>query len=117
MNGTFNKGIKVFTKMDLRQDYNNIQIKKGNKWKTVFIILEGLFELIVISFGLINLLAMFQTMMKKILWDLINTKKVASFINDVIIRTEIEEGHDKIIEKVVKRLAKNDLYIKPEKYK
>ena len=60
---------------------------------------------------------MFQTMMKKILWDLINTKKVASFINDVIIRTEIEEGHDKIIEKVVKRLAKNDLYIKPEKYK
>ena len=60
---------------------------------------------------------MFQTMMKKILWDLINTKKVASFINDVIIRTEIKEGHDKIIEKVVKRLAKNDLYIKPEKYK
>ena len=60
---------------------------------------------------------MFQTMMKKILWDLINTKKVASFINDVIIRTEIKEGHDKIIEKVVKRLSKNDLYIKPEKYK
>ena len=60
---------------------------------------------------------MFQTMMKKILWNLINTKKVASFINDVIIRTEIEEEHDKIVEEVVKRLAKNDLYIKPEKYK
>ena len=40
-----------------------------------------------------------------------------SFIDDVIIGTEGEEGHDKLVEEVVKRLAENDLYIKLEKYK
>jgi len=55
-------------------------------------------------------------MMNKILWNLINIGKVVSFTNDVIIGTE-EKGHDEIIEKVVKTLAENDLYIKPGKYK
>jgi len=42
---------------------------------------------------------------------------VASFINDVIVKMEGEKGYDKVVEKVVKRLAENNLYIKPEKYK
>ena len=42
---------------------------------------------------------------------------MASFIDDVIVGTEEEAGHDEIVEEVVKRLAENDLYIKPEKYK
>jgi len=42
---------------------------------------------------------------------------MASFINDIIIGTEEEERHDKLIEEVIKRLAENDLYIKPEKCK
>ena len=56
-------------------------------------------------------------MMNEILWDLINTKKVASFIDDVIIGTEMKKGHDKIVEKVVKRLVENNLYVKPKKCK
>ena len=68
-------------------------------------------------FRLTNLPAIFQTMMNKILQDLINTGKVVSFIDDVIIGIETEEGYDKIVKKVVRRLAENDLYIKPEKYK
>ena len=48
---------------------------------------------------------------------MINTRKVASFIDNVIVGTEMEEGHDKIIEEVVKRLTENNLYIKLEKYK
>jgi len=40
-----------------------------------------------------------------------------SFIDDVIIGTEIEEGHDELVEEVVKRLAENDLYIKQKKCK
>jgi len=55
--------------------------------------------------------------MNKILQDLINTGKVESFIDNVIIGTETEEGYNKIVEKVVKRLAENDLYVKPEKCK
>ena len=68
-------------------------------------------------FGLMNSPATFQTMMNEILWDLINTGKMMSFINDIIIRTETEEEHNELVEEVVRRLAKNDLYIKLEKYK
>jgi len=48
---------------------------------------------------------------------LINTGEIASFIDSVIVETEEKEKHDKIIEEVVKRLEKNYLYMKPEKYK
>ena len=68
-------------------------------------------------FGLINSQVIFQIMINKILWDFINTGKVVSFINNIIIRTEIKEGHDELVEEVVKRLVENDLYIKPEKCK
>ena len=61
-------------------------------------------------FELTNLLAAFQTMINKILQDLINTRKVASFIDDIIIRTETEEELDEIVEEVVKRLVENNLY-------
>ena len=78
---------------------------------------ERSFELIVMFFGLMNSSVTFQTIMNKILYDLINTGKVASFINDIIIGTEGEEEHDEIVEEVVKRLAENNLYVKPERCK
>ncbi len=53
--------------------------------------MEGSFEPMVMFFGLTNLPATFQAMMNELLRDLINTGKVAVFINDVIIRTESEE--------------------------
>ena len=66
-------------------------------------------------FGMMNLPAIFQAMMNKILRDMINEGKVAAFVDDVLVGTETEEGHDEIIEEVLKRLEENDLYIKPEK--
>ena len=54
-------------------------------------------------------------MINELLKDLINTGKMAAFIDNVIIETEEEEEHDEIIEEVIRRLAENDLYIKPEK--
>ena len=53
--------------------------------------------------------------MNEILRDLINEGKVATFVDYVLVGTETEEGHDEIVEEVLKRLEKNDLYIKPEK--
>ena len=75
------------------------------------------FEPMVIFFGLTNSLATFQTMMNELLRDLINTGKVAVFIDNVIVGTKSEEGHNELVEKVIKRLEENNLYIKPEKYK
>ena len=78
---------------------------------------EGSFELTVIFFGLTNSPATFQAMMNELLRDLINIGKVVAFIDDVIIGTESEEGHDELVAEVIKRLEKNDLYVKPEKCK
>jgi len=66
-----------------------MRIKEGDEWKVVFITPEGSFELTVMFFRLINLLAMFQTMMNEISQNLINTRKVVSFIDDVIFGTEV----------------------------
>ena len=79
--------------------------------------LEGSFKHMIMFFGLTNSPAMFQTMMNKILQDLINTGEVASFIDDMIVEMEEEEEYDEVVEEVVRRLVENDLYIKPEKYK
>ena len=82
-----------------------------------FTTLEGFFKPMVMFFGLTNSPAMFQAMMNKLLRDLINIEKVAVFINDVIVGTETEEGHDKIVAEVIRRLEENDLYVKLEKCK
>jgi len=108
---------KLFTKMDLRWGYNNVRIKEGDEWKAAFMMPEGLFEPTVMFFGLTNSPATFQAMMNELLRDLINMGKVAVFIDDVIMGTETEEGHDELVAEVIKRLEENDLYVKPEKCK
>ena len=81
----------------------------------MFTTLEGFFEPTVMFFGLTNSPAMFQAMMNKLLRDLINTGKVVAFIDDMIVETEMEEGHNELVAEVIKRLEENDLYVKPEK--
>ena len=103
--------------MDLRWEYNNVRIKEGDKWKAAFTTLEELFESLVMFFGLTNSPVTFQMMMNELLRDLINTGKVAAFIDDVIVGTEKEEVHDKIVAEVIRRLEENDLYVKLEKCK
>jgi len=76
-----------------------------------------LFEPTVIFFGLMNSPVIFQTMMNEILRDLINTGEVASFIDDIIVETEEEKRHNKVVKKIVKKLVENNLYVKPEKCK
>ena len=63
---------KVFIKMGLRWEYNNVQVKEGDKWKAAFTTHLGVFEPVVMYFGLTNLPATFQAMMNNILRDLIN---------------------------------------------
>jgi len=54
-------------------------------------------------------------MMNEIMRDLINERKVAVFVDDMLVGTDSEEGHDEIVMEVLRRLEENDLYVKPEK--
>jgi len=92
-----------------------VRIKEGDKWKGAFMTHVGSFEPIVMFFGITNLPATFQEMINEILKDMINEEKVVAFVDDVLVGTETEEGHDEVMEEVLRRLEKNNLYVKPEK--
>jgi len=75
----------------------------------------GSYEPVVMFFGITNSSATFQGMMNEILRDMIDERRVAAFVDNVLIGTKTEEGHNKIVEEVLKRLEENNLYVKPEK--
>ena len=75
------------------------------------------YEPTVIYFGLTNSSATFQTIMNNLFQDLINQEDTAIFINDILVATDTKEGHNELVEEVLKRLEENDLFVKPEKYK
>jgi len=76
----------------------------------------GLFEPIVMYFGLMNSPATFQAMINDLFRNMINKGNVATFIDNVLVATETEKEHDEIVEKVLRQLEENDLYVKSEKY-
>jgi len=71
----------------------------------------------VMYFGLTNSPATFQTIINNLFQDLINQGDTATFIDDILVATDTEEGYDELVEKVLKRLEENDLFVKPEKCK
>jgi len=93
-----------------------MRIKEEDEWKGAFTIHVRFFEPTVMFFGMTNSPATFQAMINKILRDMINEEKVAAFVDDVLVGTETEKGHDEIVEEVLRRLEENNLYVKPEKY-
>ena len=66
-------------------------------------------------FGITNSPATFQVIMNEILRNMINEGKVTAFVDNMLVGTEIEEGHNEIVEEVLRRLEENNLYVKPEK--
>ena len=92
-----------------------MKIKEEDEWKAVFSIPEGAFELMVIFFELTKSLATFQAMINDLLRNMIEAEDVAAFIDNVMVETEIEKGHDNIMEEVLRRMVENDLFVKPEK--
>ena len=107
----------MFTKLDLRWGYNNVRIKEGDKWKAAFTIHIRVYEPMVMYFGLTNSSTTFQAMMNDLFRDLINQGDTATFINNILVAIDTEEGHNKLVKKVLRRLEKNDLFVKPEKCK
>ena len=73
------------------------------------------YKLTVMFFRLTNLLANFQAMMNDILRKLDNTGEMAFLIDNVLVGTGTEEKHIEVVEEILKRMEKNNLYIKLEK--
>ena len=111
------RGAKYFTALDVRWGYNNVRMKQGDEWKAAFRTNRGLFEPLVMFFGLCNSPATFQTMMNEIFRDLITEGRVVVYIDDILIFSMTMEEHRETVRRVLEILRKNNLYLKPEKCK
>jgi hypothetical protein len=108
-------GAKYFTKLDVHWGFNNVWIKDGDEWKVAFHTNQGLFELLVMFFGLTNSPATFQTMMNDIFSDMISEGVVVVYLDDILIFTKDLDEHHRITQRVLGRLAEHELYLRPEK--
>src|ERR1700723_4296912 len=106
---------KLFTKLDLQWGYNNVHIKEGDEWKAAFATHWGSFESLVMFFRMTNSPPTFQNMMNDVLKEEIDRGVVIVFIDDVLIYTEDEEGHEEMEKEVLQKLKENDLFLKAEK--
>jgi len=110
-------GARYFTKLNVRWGFNNVHIKPGDKWKAAFRTNRGLFEPLVMFFGMTNSLATFQTMMNNIFQNLIAEGIVVVYLDDILIFTKMEEEHAQAVRRMLQVLKENKLFLCPEKCK
>jgi len=87
------KGARYFNKLDVRWGYNNVRIQEGDEWKAAFITNKGLFEPLVMFFGLTNSPATFQTMMNHLFRGLIAKGHVVIYMDNILIFMATIEEH------------------------
>ncbi|UTT92619.1 hypothetical protein NDA17_001775 [Ustilago hordei] len=91
---------RIYTKLDLRAAYNLIRIAKGDEWKTAFGTQLGLYEYLVMPFGLANAPAHFQSFINDIFQDIIGVYVVV-YLDDFLIFSDTEEAHVKHVTEVL----------------
>jgi hypothetical protein len=104
-------GAKVFSKIDLRLGYHQIKIRSSDIPKTAFSTRYGLYEFLVMSFGLTNAPAYFLYLMNSVFMNELD-KFVVVFIDDILIYSKNEAEHAKHLRIVLKRLRDHKLYAK-----
>jgi hypothetical protein len=101
--------------MDVRWGYNNIRIKEGDTWKVVFRTNRGLFEPLVMFFGLTNSPATFQTMMNNIFREEIVEGWVVIYMDNILVFSKDKQEHQGQVKRILKKLQQHQLLLKAEK--
>jgi hypothetical protein len=107
-------GAKVFSKIDLRSGYHQIKIRASDIPKTAFSTRYGLYEFLVMSFGLTNAPAYFMYLMNSVFMPELD-KSVVVFIDDILVYSKNEAEHTKHLHTVLQRLRDHQLYAKLSK--
>jgi len=107
-------GATIFTKLDLKDGYHLIRIKKGDEWKTVFRTRYGQYAYKVMPFGLVNAPTTFQRMMNKILREFLD-QGVVVYLDDIVIYSKTHAGHVTMVKKVLSRLMEHQLAVSIKK--
>jgi len=109
------QGAKYFTKLDLRDGYNNILIKPEDRWKAAFSTPFGHYEPTVMFFGMCNSPATFQRLMNHLLWEQIIRKIAKAYMDDILLFAKTKETLREATHETLTIVEENDLYLKPEK--
>jgi hypothetical protein len=104
-------GAKVFSKIDLHSGYHQIKIRPSDIPKTAFSTRYGLYEYLVMSFGLTNASAYFMYLMNSVFMQELD-KFVVVFIDDILIYSKNPEDHAKHFHIIFQRLRDHHLYAK-----
>jgi len=102
---------KVFSEIDLRSGYHQIKIRPEDVPKMAFSTRYGLYEYLVMSFGLTNAPAHFMYMMNSVFMPELD-KFVVVFIDDILVYSKNAEDHEKHLRIVLNRLREHQLYAK-----
>ena len=105
------QGAKVFSKIDLQSGYHQLKIREQDIPKTAFTTRYGLYEYIIMSFGLTNAPAYFMNMMNKVFMEFLD-KFVVVFIDDILVYSKNEEEHKEHLRLVLGKLKEHQLYAK-----
>src|SRR5258707_15502575 len=100
-----------FTTLDLCWSFNNVHLKEGDEWKAAFSTNQGLFEPLVMFFGLCNLPATFQTMMNDILCPFINRNEAVCYMDDILIYSTSLADHRRITQEILQTLCSYKLFL------
>lgn len=101
---------KIYTKLDIIAAFNKLRIAEGHEWKTAFITRFGLFESLVMPFGLCNAPASFQHYINHQLFDLLD-KTCTAYLDDILIFSQNKTEHRQHVREVVQRLQDAGLQI------
>ena len=102
--------------LDVCSPYKLLRVAEGDEWKMAFKIYYGLYESVIIPFGLTNVLVDFQRFINDILYPFLDNFCIV-YLDDILIYSEMVQEHQELVRKVLEILSKCSLHLKPEKCK
>ena len=109
------KDAKFFNKLDIIWGYNNVRIKEGDEWKAAFLTNRGLFEPMVMFFGMSNSPATFSRMMATIFREMIQEGTLVNYMDDFAIPGSTQKELEQRTIRFLEIADKHNLYFKRSK--